>query len=286
VSPKFEITLQRRQANKYIHECGSMSAESTDSVLVGNRPMLTRMQIVDALKQSPLFCGLDRKALHEMSNALVLTAHPGKCDILPPAQTAQRFHVIVRGRVKITRSNGHDGRELTLWLLGPGDGFDVVSLLDGEPHAVSAWTLEEVQTLCAPVSVFREWMERYPAFRLALYRYVAKRLREVTELAGGLALHDTMTRLVHLLLRHFDVATSASHRRGELIRDLSHDELASMIGTVRVVVNRLLARLKKESIIELHNGRLGVVNLRRLLRHADTHLVVARKDQRDKSIKA
>jgi|SRR5581483_10416746 len=244
------------------------------------------MQTIDLLRQSPLFAGLEYRALQEMSDALVLEIHRGQCDILPPAQTVERFYVITRGRVKITRSNEHDGRELTLWLLGPGDGFDIVTLLDGQPHVVSAWTLEEVETLSAPVSAFRGWLERYPAFRGAVHHFVAKQLREVTELAGSLALHDTMTRLAHLLLRHFDVATSAGRAGVNLIRDLSHDELASMIGSVRVVVNRLLARLKKESVIELDNGRLGVVNLKRLLRHAEMHLAGMRRPQRERSTKA
>ena len=244
------------------------------------------MQPIDVLKQSPLFAGLDRKTLKEMGDALALESYPSKCDIMPPAQTIERFYVIARGRVKITRSNEHDGRELTLWLLGPGDGFDIVTLLDGEPHVVSAWTLEHVQTLSAPVSVFREWLERYPPFRVSVYRYIAKQLRQVTELAGDLALHDTMTRLAHFLLRHFDVTTSEGRSGGALIRDLSHDELASMIGSVRVVVNRLLAQLKREGVVELHAGRLGGVNLKRLLRHAETHLAGTRKTQRDRSPKA
>jgi CRP/FNR family transcriptional regulator, cyclic AMP receptor protein len=235
------------------------------------------MQSIDALKQSPLFRGLDEQTLQEMSHVLALQTHPAKCDILPPAQTVERFYVLTRGRVKITRSNEHDGRELTLWLLEPGDGFDIVSLLDGQPHVVSAWALEEVETLSAPVPVLREWLERYPAFRIAILRYVAQQLRELTELAGSLALHDTMTRLAHLLLRHYD--GNGVH----LIHDLPHDELASMIGSVRVVVNRLLARLKKEAVIELHNGRLGVMNLKRLLRIAEKRLPAMRKATRAKS---
>jgi CRP/FNR family transcriptional regulator, cyclic AMP receptor protein len=123
--------------------------------------------------------------------------------------------------------------------------------------------------LSAPIASFHEWLERYPLFRRAVYCYIAKQLGDLTELADGLALHDTMTRLAHLLLRHFDTAKDTGAHSVNLIRDLSHEELASLIGSVRVVVNRLLARLKKEAIVELHNGELGIVNLKRLLRHAE-----------------
>jgi len=227
------------------------------------------METIDILKQSPLFAGMDRKSLKEVSDALVQESHPKNSDILADVHTDGRFYVIAHGRVKVTRSNGHNGRELTLWLLGPGDGFDIVSLLDSHRHAVSAWTLDEVQTLSAPIAWFHEWLEQYPLFRQAVYRYIAKQLRDLVELADDLALHDTMTRLTHLLLRHFEPAKRTGARGVNLIRDLSHEELASLIGSVRVVVNRLLARLKKEAVVELHNGEVGIVNLKRLLHHAE-----------------
>jgi CRP/FNR family cyclic AMP-dependent transcriptional regulator len=234
--------------------------------------MMPAMQPIDTLKGSPLFAGLGPTALKEMADALVLERYPKNCEVLPPAETVNRFLVLVRGRVKITRSNQHDGRELTLWLLGPGDGFDLVSLLDGQPHVVSAWTLDEVETLSGPVSLFREWLERFPPFRLAVYRCLARQLRELTELAGDLALHDTMTRLTRLLLRHFDTAKSVNAGKLNLIRDLSHEELASLIGSVRVVVNRLLGQLKREAIVDMHSGALRVANLRRLLRRAEAQV--------------
>jgi CRP/FNR family transcriptional regulator, cyclic AMP receptor protein len=244
------------------------------------------MEITDILEQSPLFQGLDHEALEMMAKALVRERHPRNCDIMPPAPSVDRFYVVVTGRIKVTRSNEHDGRELTLWLLGPGDGFDVVSLMDSQPHVVSAWTVDEVETLSAPVSLFRDWLERYPAFRMAVYRYIAKQLRELMELAGSLALDDTMTRLVHLLLRHFDTAPGGSSAGVNLIHDLPHEELASLIGSVRVVVNRLIARLKKDAVVQVHNGRLGVLNLKRLLRHADAHLSRGQgKSQKSSAVK-
>lgn len=242
------------------------------------------MQIVDLLTRSPLFTGVDRETLEALAADLTVNSHPKDCDILQPMGSADRFHILTRGRVKIARSNEHNGRELTLWLLGPGDGFDIVSLLDGEPHIVSAWTLDEVETLSVQVHVFREWLERYPQLRLPMYRYIAGKLRELTDLAGSLALHDTMTRLAHLLLRHFDTAKTTGSRGINLISDLSHEEIAALIGSVRVVVNRLLARLRRATVVDVHRGRLNTVNLKRLMRHAETHSArAARKAQRERT---
>lgn len=227
--------------------------------------MMARAQVLDALKRSPLFVGLSREALREISAALVIQSWPRMRQIVGRSVTTDRFFLVVEGRVKITRSSAHEGRDLTLWLLGPGDGFDIVSLLDGQPHAVSAWALDEVTTLSAPMRLWRDWLERFPPFRLAVHRYIARQLREVSKLASDLALHDTATRLAHLLLRHFDAPEP------NLLHDLPQSELASMIGSVRIVVSRVLAQMKREAIVELRGSRIRVTDLKRLLDRAERH---------------
>ena len=229
------------------------------------------MQALDVIRKNPLFAGLERSALNAVASAFASNRWRKHSEILTADETVARFMIITRGRVKIARSDPHSGRELTLWLLGPGDAFDVVSLLDGKPHAVSAWALDDVETLSAPMPLARQWIERFPAFRLEAHRYIARRMRELTELAGELALHDTLTRLAHLLLRHFNRASTKepSASRLNLIRDLPHEELASLIGSVRVVVSRLLGQLKRERIIDTRRGTLRVLSLKRLLQQAE-----------------
>ncbi len=226
------------------------------------RPKLSAMAPLDILHKSPLFSGLDRNTLKAMAGAFTLGHWRGNSELMAPEDTAEQFMVLVQGRAKVSCSNGQDGRELTLWLLGPGDGVDVLSLLDGKAHAVSVRTLEEVEALSVPLALVRQWIERYPAFRLAAHHYIARQLREVAELAGDLALHNTMSRLAELLLRHFDSSRSS---QPNLIHDLPHEELAHLIGSVRVVVNRLISGLKREGIVELRDGALRVMNLKRLL---------------------
>ena len=207
--------------------------------------------------------------MHSIVQSLTEEWHARGKQIMGPADSVATFRLVLQGRVKVVRSNSHDGRELTLWLLGPGDGFDIVSLLDGAPHAVTAWAVDEVRTLVAPMALWREWFEQSPALRLAAHRYVARKLREITDLAGELALYDTSARFAHLLLRHFDVG------EGNLLRDLPQRELASLIGSVRIVVSRLLSQMRRQGIVQLHGGAVHSVDLKRLLAKADSEIAHA-----------
>ena len=229
----------------------------------------TRADALRVLSESPLFAGLEHSVLTEMVDTLSVVHWVPHAAVMTQAETLTRFYVLLRGRVKITRANARTGREVTLFLLGPGDGFSVVSLLDGQPHEVDAETLDPVDALSGPTALWNSWLDRYPAFRKAMRRYLLARMQEVSELAGDLALHDTMTRLVHLILRYFDGLDPKAPPRPNLIKDLSDEELAYMIGTVRVVMNRLLGELKREGVIDTRGGELHVRNLEKLLRKAE-----------------
>ncbi|MEJ2646217.1 MAG: Crp/Fnr family transcriptional regulator [Gammaproteobacteria bacterium] len=218
---------------------------------------------------SPLFQGVPRATLEGMVNALSREQWRRRCFVMGPQQTVDSFYVLLKGRVKVTRQNLKTGREVTLFLLGPGDGFNVVSLLDGRRQDVSAQTLDDVVALSGSSDLWHGWLDTDPQFRRAFRGYVDSQLRYLADLAGDLAVHDTMTRLAHLILHYFDGEEQGTSARTNLIQDLSHEELAHMIGTVRVVVNRLLAELKREGIVDTEGGKLRVLDLERLLRKAE-----------------
>lgn len=229
----------------------------------------------DVLDTSPLFHGIDRQTMSAISASLIAESWSKGRQIAGPTDSVECFRLVIAGRVKVVRSRPTDGQEVTLWLLGPGDGFDIVSLLDGRPHATSAWALDDVRTLSAPMSQWRDWLDHYRPLQLAAHRYIADKLREITELASDLALHDTSTRLAHLLLRHFQTKGS------NLLRDLPQRELASMIGSVRIVVSRVLAQMRRQGIVELHGGAVRAVDLKRLLHSAEAEFAPTRTETRE-----
>ena len=224
---------------------------------------------------SPIFHGLDAAKRQTIAGALSLVRWPRGAFVPAPGDGTDQFYALIEGRVKSTRQN-RSGREVTLFLLGPGDGFSLVSLLDALPDTLAVQTIDAVTAAAAPVAMWHAWMDAYPEFRRAVYRYTHHRLRALGELASDLALHDTMTRLAHLLLRYCSDCLNGPEC--PLIGDLPHEELAHMIGTVRVVLNRLLSRLKRKGIVDTQGGRLRILDLERLLQIAERPPVIAPPD--------
>ncbi len=228
---------------------------------------------LEVLKKSWLFHEFDFRTLQEMLRSFQAEAWPKDSIVMLPEQTIQTFYVLISGRVKVTRSNPRTHKELSIFVLEPGDGFDVVPLLDGMKHDVIVTAIDELEVISVPVAKIHQWMDEHPQFNKTFLPYIGKQLRALTDLASDLALHDTGTRLLKLFLRH--TVESNPHASLKLIHDFSHEELANMIGTVREVVNRYLHNLRKEGIVVTHDGRVEIKDLHGLVEKIETHMAPA-----------
>ena len=185
--------------------------------------------------------------------------------LMRPEECMEHFFVILEGRVKISQINFETGKEQILYLLSNGDMYDIITLLDAKVHENMAMALDDVKLLVFPIELFREWIETKPSFNKLFFPYVAKQLREMENLASDLSLYDTTTRLVKLIAKNIE--KEGDKQTLKLINNLSHDELANLIGTVRKVLNRNLQSLKKEGLIDIRRKEIYIKDSQNLLEH-------------------
>jgi CRP-like cAMP-binding protein len=176
-------------------------------------------------------------------------------------ETLRYFYFIIEGRIKVYQFNFETSKEQTIKILSRGDMFDVIVLLDDQPHEVVTEAYEESKALRVPLDTVRNWIDENKEFRKLVFRYIANEMRSLEELATDLSLHDTSTRFIKLLLKHFDPKTA----KLRLIHDLPHEEIASLIGTVRHVVNRHIQELKKDGSLEVERRRLRLADISKLI---------------------
>lgn len=177
--------------------------------------------------------------------------------------TQEHFYFIMEGKIKISQVNLDNGREQSLYLLSRGDMFDVITLLDGKEHEYVSQVLERTKVVEVPIEQVRYMLEHDADFKRFFFPYMATQLRNMENLATDLSLYDVYGRLVRLFARFADNAEGKPSLK--VINDLSHEELAAMVGSVRKVVNRALQRLKDEGVIELSRKQLQLKNLQKLL---------------------
>lgn len=176
--------------------------------------------------------------------------------------TAKNFYIFLSGKVKIYQYNADNSREQTIAMLGYGDMFDSITLLDGKVHEVISEVLENGEALCIPIEKVREWINTSSDFNKIFFPYLASQMRKVEELATDLSLHSTSKRLIKLILNNL---APTKEDPAILLQNLSHSEIASLIGTVRHVVDRHINELKSSDTIETQQRGIVIKDAKKLL---------------------
>jgi CRP-like cAMP-binding protein len=124
-----------------------------------------------------------------------------------------------------------------------------------------------MEVLVTSVHQAREWINQHPDFNRAFLPYLGKQIHGLADQVADLSLYDTEARLARLILRH--LAPGNLPNDIHLINDLSQETLASMIGSVRVVVTRHLQKWKQTKVISGKRGDWTVLDLQALLKKAE-----------------
>ena len=179
-----------------------------------------------------------------------------------PDDLLEHFYIVVNGRIKTYQINFETNKEQTIFIYKRGDMFDVISLLDNQPHEVIYEVLEACTVLELPMERVRFWLENDVTFSKKFFPYLAAQMRHTEEVVTDLALYDTQDRLINLLV---DNLNPNKRFKYQLLQNLSNSEIAKLLGTVRHVIERTLKQLKADNIIETSRKNITIKNFQKLL---------------------
>lgn len=223
---------------------------------------------VDLLQRVPFLAALaaaDREALA----ACVSRRRLRRGDVIfQKDDPGQSVFIIERGSIRIYVPSPQ-GTDLTLAVLGPGDFFGDLSLLDGHPRSASAAALADVSVLVLERADFIDLLRSRPDAAMAVLGVVARRLRETDETASGLAFLDVSGRLAKKLLEL--AGTHGVERPDGVFLDISltQEELANMIGVTRESVNRNLSLFRRLGLVKSEGRRFVLRDLAGLRRQCE-----------------
>ena len=188
-------------------------------------------------------------------------------DPLNSGETDKYFYFIMSGKIKIYQIDFHSSKEQTLYMLSRGDMFDVVSLLDGGENIYISEVLEDAELIRLPFADVQSMILEDSSFRQFFYSYLAKQLRSMEDLAVSLSFYDVYQRVLQLFSKFTYFKDDKPTLK--IIDNLKHDDIASMIGSVRKVVNRAIQRLKDDGIIEVSRKKIYLKDFQKLLEKLD-----------------
>lgn len=153
-----------------------------------------------------------------------------------------------------------DGRSLIVGVVEPGDVLGLHAVVTGEPHELTAETLQPSQLNFVSRSDFLNFLKEYGEACLRAAQHLSSSCQSAVDLIRSIGFsHNMDERLAKFLLRW---ATHGQHTNGTIRVNLTmtHEEIAQSIGTSRETVTRLLARLKHSHIAQIDGRTLLIHN--------------------------
>jgi CRP/FNR family cyclic AMP-dependent transcriptional regulator len=179
-----------------------------------------------------------------------------------------RYLFMVRsGNVKVYKLS-EDGKEKILRVFGPGDFFAELPLLDGGRYPATAETLSKTELLCLSREDFLKTLSDIPEMTKKIFEIVGDRLRHFTTAVTDLTLKDASNRLAGFLLEKAEENDRFTSKEVRFPIELTHQEIASLIGTARETVSRTLKQFQKEGVIEIKDRYVTVLDKERLAQAA------------------
>jgi CRP/FNR family cyclic AMP-dependent transcriptional regulator len=203
------------------------------------------------LKTVPLFASFPEDQLRMLTMVVTRRSAPRGTTIMAGGDATDSLYIVLSGRLKVMMSDS-DGKEVILSILGTGEFFGEMGLIDDEPRSASVVTLEACELLSITKRDFRRCLAENFEMTMAVMRGLVRRLREADRKIGSLALLDVYGRVSRLLL---DMAETVN---GEKIvtKRLPKQDIAKMIGASREMVSRVMKDLQVGGYIEMRGSNI------------------------------
>jgi CRP/FNR family transcriptional regulator, cyclic AMP receptor protein len=220
------------------------------------------MNSVDFLSTVPLFAGIDPAELAQLSEVTREKQYPKGSVIVFEDDPGDALFIVREGRVKVVLVS-EDGREVILGVLGVGEHFGELSLIDEGPRSAHVIAMEDATLLVLRRDDFKRRVEVTPQLAWALLVELSRRLRRADGQIGGLVLLDVPGRIARLIL------DAAGEHGGDTIeKPLTHQTIAQMIGASRETVSRAMSEFQEAGLITVARRRITVANRQALEQRA------------------
>jgi cAMP-binding proteins - catabolite gene activator and regulatory subunit of cAMP-dependent protein kinases len=207
--------------------------------------MLDKLQY---LSQINLFDELSMKDLMAIDKISHMKPLKKGTLILSPLQRIPALFLLKKGTVRLYRSN-EQGKEITVDLLGKGNIFGETSSFSLNDDQIYAEAMSDIYLCLISKDEFEDLLEKKPKLAVKFIGILSAKLKDTYDMTEQIALNDVRHRMLALFLK-------LSEKFGKRQKDwqtigvrVTHNDIATMIGSTRETVSAMMSELKKKGLI-------------------------------------
>lgn len=203
-----------------------------------------------ALRSLPIFEALSDARLAPITKVATLRQVPRNLEVLRAGDHTDNVYFVLTGALKVLVGDD-DGREVILSMLGPGDFFGEMGVIDDHPRSATVATVETSSLIVLTRSDFERCLTDNVDVSLYIMRSLVQRLRKADRNIESLALLDVYGRVARLLL---DMAEVRDDGKRVVTQKITKQDIARMVGASREMVSRVMRDLQLQGLIEETDG--------------------------------
>ena len=218
------------------------------------------------LRKHEIFSDLDNEALEQLGRYAKHTVLKRGATIFSKGDPGNSLYAVISGTVKISISSP-DGRNAILNLIGPGETFGEMSVLDGQTRSADAIANTNCEIYVIDRRDFLPFMRDQPALSMKFIELLCTRLRWTSDQVEQVILQDLPGRLASALLgltekRKLEPAASQTIA-------ITQQEISEMVGMTRESINKQLRAWAARHWVRLEHGAIVVLDAVSLRELAD-----------------
>ncbi len=180
-----------------------------------------------------------------------------------PADASESVFLLTSGRIKLYH-NTSEGKQALLALIEPGEVFGELAVFDSDKREEFAEAMSTSTLIRIPREAIQSLMEQHAGVALGVTKLMGFRRRRIERRLKSLLFRSNRERLVHLLIELADKYGQRNAKGVLLGIKLSHQELASIIGSTRETVTVVLGELQAEGSILIQRRQILLTDMQRL----------------------
>lgn len=197
------------------------------------------------LRLNPLFGELSAPIIEVLARMCSSRSLRAGATLFQKGDPGDALYGVRRGQIGI-ETGTRAGQRHTLALLGPGDLFGEIALLDGKGRTADAVATQPTELFALRRHDVLEFLAREPRVGITLIEILCQRLRELSgQIEQSLTMRLDARTHARLLLLAEDFGDDIA---------ITQEQLARSVGATRESVNRLLRRWEAAGVLDLRRG--------------------------------
>ncbi len=173
----------------------------------------------------------------------------------------QEMFIIQSGRVKISKNVRNI--EKTLSVIGKGEFFGEMAILNDKPRSATAEVVDDSEILVIDRNTFETMIKGNAEIALRIIKKLAQRLQEADNQIESLMIKDNTSRVANLLAK-IAKDKGIDTVMGGVVIDTTSEDMASMLGMTRDQIEKIIDKIAKSRIIDRREGRIIITNREQL----------------------